>query len=665
MGTTTAKDLLDGAQCSGCSVPVSLPFPFTFYGQTYSYAYVSSEGTLHFSGTGTLPVTYPTGSSHTCPFPFPQLGPSILPYWSEFLLHWGGSGSGPCVENYGVPCGIYTSTSGSAPDRIYTVQWVGVLIGSNHETVNFEARLHESTGIIDFVYRVGLMFGSYGAVGVQNGAGRFTSYACNTSATLSGRQVRWTPMAAACASTTPTATPTQTPPSIGTNTPSATATPCTDDYTYTPSTGSIVPGTTLVSGSQCGQCVVPLALPFPFSFYGQTYTTTNVASNGKFQFATTDTSANSCPPNYPQLGPAILPNWDDSIDMAQTGICQSITGRPCGIYTSVSGSAPNRTFNIEWLGRRAGSSTYIANFELRLYEGTGAFDFLYGAVNPPGAQGYSSSIGIQDGSARFINYACHVANSIHQGLLIKWTSVECGPTVTPTPTVITTSTVTSTVTPTRQVTATACTITFTDVDETNVFYPFIRCLACRGIISGYDDGTFRPHNPITRGQISKIVSNAAGLADDPGDQLYEDVPPIFNPFYAWINRLSLRGYMGGYPCGTLPEEPCVAPDNRPYFRPGANANRGQLSKIVSNAAGIDDPASGQFYADVPEDHPFYLWIMRLTNLGVMSGYPCGGEGEPCDTENRPYFRPYNNVTRGQASKIIANTFFPGCQPSTR
>lgn len=203
---------------------------------------------------------------------------------------------------------------------------------------------------------------------------------------------------------------------------------------------------------------------------------------------------------------------------------------------------------------------------------------------------------------------------------------------------------------------------FSDVPLGSPFYPYIQCLACRNIISGYSDGSFRPGNEITRGQIAKIVSNAAGFEEDPGDQIYEDTPPT-QPFYVWVNRLSRRGYMGGYPCGAIPEEPCNLPYNRPYFRPGANATRGQLAKIVSNTAGIIGDPSGQFYADVQGDNPFYLWIMRLTNLGVMSGYACGGQGEPCDNQNRPYFRPYANVTRGQASKIVANTFFPNCQPA--
>ncbi|HKP51840.1 MAG TPA: S-layer homology domain-containing protein [Chloroflexia bacterium] len=226
------------------------------------------------------------------------------------------------------------------------------------------------------------------------------------------------------------------------------------------------------------------------------------------------------------------------------------------------------------------------------------------------------------------------------------------------------TTATTEPTSTPQPTATVCTISFTDVPPDSTFYIWIRCLACRGIISGYSDGTFKPGNEITRGQIAKMVSNAAGFEEDPGPQIYEDVN-LDNPFYRWINRLSMRGHMGGYECGLVPEEPCVPPDNRPYFRPFANATRGQLSKIVSNAAGIVGDPSGLYYTDVPPSNPFYVWIMRLTNIGVMSGYPCGGPGEPCDEENRPYFRPFTNVTRGQASKIVSNTFFPDCQTPSR
>ena len=46
--------------------------------------------------------------------------------------------------------------------------------------------------------------------------------------------------------------------------------------------------------------------------------------------------------------------------------------------------------------------------------------------------------------------------------------------------------------------------------------------------------------------------------------------------------MAARGIIGGYPCGG-PFEPCVAPGNRPYFRPNNNATRGQMSKIATLA----------------------------------------------------------------------------------
>jgi plastocyanin len=224
-----------------------------------------------------------------------------------------------------------------------------------------------------------------------------------------------------------------------------------------------------------------------------------------------------------------------------------------------------------------------------------------------------------------------------------------------------TNTPTGTLTPgTPTFTPTPCAITFSDVPPSHTFYENIRCLACRGIISGYSDGTFRPGNDITRGQIAKMVSNAAGFVEPVDGQSFEDVP-FGSPFYVFIERLYGRGHMGGYQCGLRESEPCVPPANRPYFRPNESATRGQISKIVSNAAGFVEPVSGQFYADVTADNPFYSEIMRLTVRGVMSGYPCGTVAhEPCDGEQRPYFRWGNTVTRGQASKIVANTFYPGC-----
>jgi hypothetical protein len=216
------------------------------------------------------------------------------------------------------------------------------------------------------------------------------------------------------------------------------------------------------------------------------------------------------------------------------------------------------------------------------------------------------------------------------------------------------------------------------VPVTNTFYPFVRCLACQGIVSGYpcgdpgepcnanEDPYFRPNNYVTRGQLAKIVSESAGFDEEvpPSTWTFADVP-YGSTFWVWVERLADREVMSGYACGFDPNEPCDDQD-RPYFRPNAGATRGQLTKIVSNAAGITAtlPPTQYTFTDVPPNSTFWLYVERLllNSPGVMGGYACGGTGEPCDADNRPYFRPNNPLTRGQTSKIVANTFFPDCQP---
>jgi hypothetical protein len=199
---------------------------------------------------------------------------------------------------------------------------------------------------------------------------------------------------------------------------------------------------------------------------------------------------------------------------------------------------------------------------------------------------------------------------------------------------------------------------FSDVHFGDFAYEHVYYLACNGIVSGYSDTTYRPGLNITRGQLSKIVSNSAGLTGTPSGQTFTDVPPS-NPFYVYIERLYTAGAIGGYNCGTVPTEPCDS-QNRPYFRWSNNANRGQISKIISEAKGLTGTPTGQTFTDVPPSNTFYLFVERLYATGAISGYLCGGPGEPCDPQNRPYFRWQNNATRAQTAKIDANTFFPGC-----
>jgi hypothetical protein len=298
------------------------------------------------------------------------------------------------------------------------------------------------------------------------------------------------------------------------------------------------------------------------------------------------------------------------------------------------------------------------NFEIRFYEGQQHFDIVYASV-PNGGTG--ATVGVIHDNTYFTQYSCNANPPLTAGQSINF-SLDC---VNATPTPVATATSTATATPT------VCAIAFNDVPPNSTFYTWIRCLACRGIVGGYPCGGpgepcpgqyYRPNNNVTRGQVSKIVSESAAFSDPvpSTQQTFEDVPPS-GTFWLWVERLSTRGIISGYPCGG-PFEPCVAPTNRPYFRPNNNVTRGQLSKITSGAAGWTETPTGQTFEDVAPASTFYLYIERMAVRGIINGYPCGGPFEPCiSPANRPYFRPNNNATRGQMAKIAAEAFFPNCQ----
>jgi hypothetical protein len=97
---------------------------------------------------------------------------------------------------------------------------------------------------------------------------------------------------------------------------------------------------------------------------------------------------------------------------------------------------------------------------------------------------------------------------------------------------------------------------FTDLPDTDWSYGYVSYLYCLGVMGGYGDGTFRPHLDSTRGQVVKML--AVGLGWNlyiPAVPTFSDVPPG-SPFYSYIETAHLRGVLGGYEDGTFrPQNP--------------------------------------------------------------------------------------------------------------
>jgi hypothetical protein len=156
--------------------------------------------------------------------------------------------------------------------------------------------------------------------------------------------------------------------------------------------------------------VVNVTLPFPYTFYDQTFTSVNISNKGNLQFSSASTSGNNTCLPATSLNNAIIAYWDD----LNTNINDTM-----GMYTGVIGIAPNRVFAVRWKAGHVASDA-VFNFEVLLYEGTGPypenwhrrFDVIYGNVTQ---RGYSATIGAQEGTgSRSIQHSCNTM-SINPG----------------------------------------------------------------------------------------------------------------------------------------------------------------------------------------------------------------------------------------------------------
>ncbi len=149
--------------------------------------------------------------------------------------------------------------------------------------------------------------------------------------------------------------------------------PATGAFTSISATGTPVFPLTFVDIDDDGATV---ALPFAFTFYGNTFNSINVVSNGFAQFTGTSTAfSNGTIPSVGTPNNAIYPLWDD---------LNAILSASTNVFTQVDGVAPNRTFTISWenLGQFATTGPVGSNsFQAVLFEGSNNIEFRYGAID--------------------------------------------------------------------------------------------------------------------------------------------------------------------------------------------------------------------------------------------------------------------------------------------
>lgn len=171
-------------------------------------------------------------------------------------------------------------------------------------------------------------------------------------------------------------------------------------------------------------------------------------------------------------------------------------------------------------------------------------------------------------------------------------------------------------------------IAYSDLSQSHTFYPYIEKLSQMNVLSGFSDGTFRPDDKITRGQMAKIIVRGFNIQEDNSCDPFGDVPAT-NTFFSEITTLRCKGIVDGYSDGT--------------FRPDNIVGRGAAMKfIVESMKQPIDQDYSQVFSDLSADHTFFGYVMYAQSKGIVSGYSDGT------------FRPDEALTRGAIAKMVAN-----------
>jgi hypothetical protein len=178
---------------------------------------------------------------------------------------------------------------------------------------------------------------------------------------------------------------------------------------------------------------------------------------------------------------------------------------------------------------------------------------------------------------------------------------------------------------------------FTDVPDTDAYWPPVDAAAMNGVTAGCGGGRFCPTASNTRAQIAPMLLRAkeTALYTPPAATggVFADVPAT-SFAAAWIEELARRGIAAG----------CGSGD----YCPSSPMTRASLAVMLLKAKHGSDyeppPATGTVFADVPADAFAAAWIEQLYAEGITAG--CGGG----------YFCPDGIVRRSQAAALIVRTF---------
>ncbi|MEQ9204717.1 MAG: S-layer homology domain-containing protein, partial [Cyclobacteriaceae bacterium] len=168
---------------------------------------------------------------------------------------------------------------------------------------------------------------------------------------------------------------------------------------------------------------------------------------------------------------------------------------------------------------------------------------------------------------------------------------------------------------------------FPDVPQDYWAFPYIDYLLAKDVVNGDQDGNFTPERLLTRGELAKLAVNGAGLTINTSGAIFDDVDSD-NEFFEYVQTLKNLGYVTGVP-------------NSNDYGVYNSITRAEVAKILSLAFGFTHSGAEDIvFPDVDSANEFFAYIHSLVERKIVYGFEDGT------------FKPYNNIRRAEASKIV-------------
>lgn len=173
-------------------------------------------------------------------------------------------------------------------------------------------------------------------------------------------------------------------------------------------------------------------------------------------------------------------------------------------------------------------------------------------------------------------------------------------------------------------------VDFPDLPQVFWARPYIEALAKRGVLSGYEDGNFRPNQIVTRAEFAAQLQKAFDQKVEVPGQKYKDISERFWASSA-IQETTRSGFLSGYPDKA--------------FRPQKQISKVEALVSLTNGLGLTAKETPNQVLKTYQDAkiiPKYARniIAVATEYGLVVNYP-----------NRQILNPNKPLTRAEAAAL--------------